>query len=107
MRLPKPKPVQRQQPLTAAWGVPQGVGKGTYSTRVSDAYGMMHIAAGDLVRAEIKRGSDLGKEVRAPRCSVAPGLVRHHAARDVATGGRRQRRQEGGGHCCCTHQLPA
>jgi hypothetical protein len=41
----------------------QGVGKGTYSTRVSDAFGMHHIAAGDLVRAEMKKGSDVGKEV--------------------------------------------
>lgn len=43
----------------------QGVGKGTYSTRVADQFGMVHIQTGDLVRAEIKKGSDLGKQVTA------------------------------------------
>jgi len=43
----------------------QGVGKGTYSTRVADALGFVHIAAGDLVRSEIKLGSVLGKEMAA------------------------------------------
>ena len=42
----------------------QGVGKGTYATRVSDAFGLCHIAAGDLVRTEIKQGSEVGKQVR-------------------------------------------
>ena len=40
-----------------------GVGKGTYSTRVADALGAEHISAGDLVRAEVKKGSELGKQV--------------------------------------------
>ena len=39
----------------------QGVGKGTYSTRIADLFGFQHIAAGDLVRAEIKSGTALGK----------------------------------------------
>ena len=41
----------------------QGVGKGTYSTRVADKFGFRHIATGDLVRDEIKKGSDLGKQM--------------------------------------------
>lgn len=45
---------------------PPGGGKGTYATRVAAQLGVPHIAAGDLVRAEIKSGSALGKEVRAP-----------------------------------------
>lgn len=40
-----------------------GVGKGTYSTRVARALGVPHIAAGDLVRAEIKSGSERGNQV--------------------------------------------
>lgn len=40
------------------------MGKGTYSTRVADYFGLRHIASGDLVRDEIKSGSDLGREVR-------------------------------------------
>lgn len=47
---------------------PPGVGKGTYSTRVAVALGIAHIAAGDLVRFEIKTGSALGEKV-VPRTS--------------------------------------
>ena len=52
--------------LAPAWVFlgPPGVGKGTYSTRVAEALGIPHIAAGDLVRDEIKSGSTLGKEAR-------------------------------------------
>lgn len=42
---------------------PPGVGKGTYSTRIAQHLGVPHIAAGDLVRAEIKSGSPLGQQV--------------------------------------------
>jgi len=42
---------------------PPGVGKGTYSSRIAKHLGVPHIAAGDLVRAEIKSGSKLGQEV--------------------------------------------
>lgn len=38
----------------------QGVGKGTYSKRVAEALGFSHIAAGDLVREEIKAKTPLG-----------------------------------------------
>lgn len=41
----------------------QGVGKGTYSAKVAAVYGLSHIAAGDLVREEIKRKSEIGKTV--------------------------------------------
>ena len=44
---------------------PPGVGKGTYSKRIAESLGMVHIAAGDLVRSAIKEGTDLGKEMRA------------------------------------------
>ena len=41
-----------------------GVGKGTYSVRVASALGAAHISAGDIVRAEIRSGTELGKDVR-------------------------------------------
>lgn len=47
---------------------PPGVGKGTYSTRVAVALGVAHIAAGDLVRGEIKSGSPTGQKVRLASC---------------------------------------
>lgn len=54
----------------------QGVGKGTYSVRVAKAFGMDHIAAGDLVRAEMKSGSQLGAEVGSPggSCSTRSSM---------------------------------
>ena len=42
---------------------PPGVGKGTYASRSAKALGVPHIAAGDLVRAEIKSGSPLAQQV--------------------------------------------
>lgn len=46
------------------------MGKGTYSTRVADFFGLQHIASGDLVRDEIKSGSAVGREVRPARWFV-------------------------------------
>lgn len=43
--------------------ITQGVGKGTYSTRVADTFGFCHIATGDLVREEMKKGSILGNQM--------------------------------------------
>ncbi|EFJ45843.1 adenylate kinase [Volvox carteri f. nagariensis] len=44
---------------------PPGVGKGTYASRVAKAFGVPHIATGDLIRAEIKSGSSLGAQMKA------------------------------------------
>lgn len=44
---------------------PAGSGKGTQSVRLSDTFNIPHISTGDLIRAEIKSGSDLGNEVKA------------------------------------------
>ena len=52
------------RPLAYVFLGAPGVGKGTYSTRVADALGAEHISAGDLVRAEVKKGRERGKQVR-------------------------------------------
>jgi adenylate kinase len=39
---------------------PPGAGKGTHSKQLSQATGIAHISSGDLLRAEIARGTDLG-----------------------------------------------
>ena len=43
---------------------PQGAGKGTQAQRISERTGARHISTGDLVRAEIKSGSELGQTIR-------------------------------------------
>jgi len=42
---------------------PQGSGKGTYASRLSPQLGIPHISTGDIFRAEIAAGSELGKRV--------------------------------------------
>lgn len=43
---------------------PPGGGKGTYSSRISDRYGIPHIATGDIFREEVEKETELGKEVK-------------------------------------------
>jgi adenylate kinase len=43
---------------------PQGAGKGTQAQRISGETGAKHISTGDLVRAEIKSGSELGQKIK-------------------------------------------
>jgi adenylate kinase len=43
---------------------PQGAGKGTQAKRVGHAYGIPHIASGEILRAEMAAGTDLGLRVR-------------------------------------------
>ena len=41
-----------------------GSGKGTQSMRLADKYGFVHLATGDIFRAEIAAGSELGKKAQ-------------------------------------------
>jgi adenylate kinase len=43
---------------------PQGAGKGTQAKRISDEYGIPHIASGEILRAEMDAGSELGQRVK-------------------------------------------
>ncbi len=42
------------------FGAP-GSGKGTYSEEIKEKFGMGHISTGDVLRSEIKNGTELGK----------------------------------------------
>ena len=42
-----------------------GAGKGTQAKRISEQYGIPQISTGDLLRDNISRGTELGKEARA------------------------------------------
>lgn len=45
------------------FGAP-GSGKGTYSDEIVKKYGMGHISTGDVLRAQIKAGTELGKTAK-------------------------------------------
>jgi adenylate kinase len=43
---------------------PQGSGKGTQAERISRTYGIPHIATGDMLRAAMAAGTELGRRVK-------------------------------------------
>ena len=43
---------------------PQGAGKGTQAKRISAEYGIPHVASGEILRAEMRAGSELGRRVQ-------------------------------------------
>ena len=58
------KSYQRQQTgINAIFIGPPGAGKGTQAQNVKRDFGVCQLATGDLLRAEIKGGTPLGKEV--------------------------------------------
>jgi adenylate kinase len=43
---------------------PQGSGKGTQAKRISETHGLPHIATGDILRAAMAEGTELGRKVK-------------------------------------------
>ena len=41
-----------------------GAGKGTQAKMIADKYGVPHVSTGDIFRANIKEGTELGKEAK-------------------------------------------
>jgi adenylate kinase len=51
-------------PLNVLLLGPQGAGKGTQAKRIAADHGIPHIASGEILRAEMGAGTDLGERVR-------------------------------------------
>jgi adenylate kinase len=62
---------------------PPGAGKGTQGERLAARYGVRHIAAGDLLRAEAQAGGPLGREIAAHQ--ACGDLVPDQVVLDVLT----------------------
>ena len=62
---------------------PPGAGKGTQGERLAARYGVRHIAAGDLLRAEARAGGPLGREIAADQ--ARGDLVPDQVVLDVLT----------------------
>jgi len=60
---------------------PPGAGKGTQGERLAATYGVQHIAAGDLLRAEAQAGTGAGREIAAYRPAVISSPIRSCSTR--------------------------
>lgn len=73
---------------------PQGSGKGTQAVRISAEYEIPHVSTGDMFRAAVAEGSELGKKVEPILASgelvpdeLTIALIRERLEEDDASGG--------------------
>jgi len=63
---------------------PPGSGKGTQAARIESEFGLAHLSTGDILRAEVARGTPIGKE--AGRIMAAGDLVPDELIVDIVRG---------------------
>lgn len=73
---------------------PQGSGKGTQGVRIAEAFGVPAISTGDVFRAAVAEGSELGSQVKAiieagdlVSDELTSAVVRERLSQDDAQGG--------------------
>lgn len=69
---------------------PPGAGKGTQGARLAEHYGVPHLATGDLLRAHVADGTDLGREAKAHMDAggLVPDTLVIHMVNDALGGSR-------------------
>ncbi|MCY4423369.1 MAG: adenylate kinase [Acidimicrobiaceae bacterium] len=73
----------------------QGSGKGTQSERLTETFGCIHLSTGDVLRAAVAEGTELGRQAQAVMDSgslvgddIMNGIVRDRlSCADIAAGG--------------------
>ena len=73
----------------------QGSGKGTQSLRIAEAYGCVHVSTGDMLRAAVAEGTELGRKAQAVMEAgdlvsddIMNGIVAERLAKDdIVAGG--------------------
>jgi adenylate kinase len=60
--MPSPSPTRSSIRLLLL-GAP-GSGKGTQGSRLADRYGARHVSTGDLLRAQVREGTELGRQAQ-------------------------------------------
>lgn len=61
---PKPELSRPSRGIRAVLFGPPGSGKGTQAPKLKAHYCVCHLATGDLLRAEVHRGSEIGQEIK-------------------------------------------
>jgi adenylate kinase len=55
---------ERSTPIQLVIMGPPGAGKGTQAEKLSKKYGVPHLSTGEMLRAEVSRGTELGKRIK-------------------------------------------
>lgn len=56
--------MKTKQPLVIIFLGPPGVGKGSQAVKIAETFNIPHISTGDILRENIKEGTDLGKKAK-------------------------------------------